>query len=63
MLTTRDQPAGADWSAEVGADLFLHKPIDLPALFAVLVGTWRGKQGWEKFARVGFTREPEARRA
>jgi twitching motility two-component system response regulator PilH len=34
MLTTKDQPADAYWAAEVGADLFLHKPIDLPALFA-----------------------------
>ena len=23
---------------------------------------WRGKRGWEKFARVGFTKEPEAQR-
>jgi len=34
MLTTKDQPADAFWAAEVGADLFLHKPIDLPVLFA-----------------------------
>jgi CheY-like chemotaxis protein len=34
MLTTKDQPADAFWAAEVGADLFLHKPIDLPLLFA-----------------------------
>jgi DNA-binding response OmpR family regulator len=34
MLTTKDQPADAFWASEVGADLFLHKPIDLPLLFA-----------------------------
>lgn len=34
MLTTKDQPADAFWASEVGADLFLHKPIDLPTLFA-----------------------------
>ena len=34
MLTTKDQPADPFWASEVGADLFLHKPIDLPLLFA-----------------------------
>ncbi|MEO8029705.1 MAG: response regulator [Gemmatimonadota bacterium] len=32
MLTTKDQPADAYWAGEVGADLFMHKPIDLPLL-------------------------------
>jgi twitching motility two-component system response regulator PilH len=32
MLTTKDQPADAYWAAEVGADLFLPKPVDLPLL-------------------------------
>ncbi|HKV73594.1 MAG TPA: response regulator [Gemmatimonadales bacterium] len=32
MLTTKDQPADAFWAGEVGADLFMHKPVDLPRL-------------------------------
>lgn len=32
MLTTKDQPADAYWAGEVGADLFMHKPVDLPLL-------------------------------
>lgn len=35
-------------------------------LYRRLRGLWdarRGKRGWEKFARVGFTKEPEGRRA
>ena len=32
MLTTKDQPADAYWAGEVGADLFMPKPVDLPRL-------------------------------
>lgn len=32
MLTTKDQPADAYWANEVGAELFMHKPVDLPLL-------------------------------
>ncbi len=30
MLTSKDQPADQFWAEEVGADAFLHKPVDIP---------------------------------
>ncbi|MEO6068155.1 MAG: response regulator [Gemmatimonadota bacterium] len=32
MLTSKDQPADQFWAEEVGADVFLHKPVDIPLL-------------------------------
>lgn len=36
MLTSKDQPADQFWAEEVGADVFLHKPVDLPLLLATI---------------------------
>jgi CheY-like chemotaxis protein len=30
MLTSKDQPADQFWAEEVGADVFLNKPVDIP---------------------------------
>lgn len=36
MLTSKDQPADQFWAEEVGADVFLHKPVDVPLLLATI---------------------------
>jgi twitching motility two-component system response regulator PilH len=36
ILTSKDQPTDELWAREVGADAFLNKPVDLPALLATL---------------------------
>ncbi len=32
MLTSKDQPADRFWAEEVGADVYLQKPVDVPLL-------------------------------
>jgi DNA-binding response OmpR family regulator len=36
ILTSKDQPTDEFWAREVGADAFMHKPADIPALLALL---------------------------
>ncbi len=36
MLTTKQEPADEFWASQVGADAFLTKPIDVPALLATV---------------------------
>lgn len=36
ILTSKDQPTDEFWAREVGADAFMNKPADLPALMALL---------------------------
>ncbi len=36
MLTSKDQPADQFWAEEVGADVFLHKPVDIPLFLATI---------------------------
>ena len=36
FLTSKDEPADEFWAAEVGADVFLTKPVDLPALLQAI---------------------------
>lgn len=36
ILTSKDQPTDEFWAREVGADAFMHKPADIPALMALL---------------------------
>jgi len=36
ILTSKDQPTDEWWAREVGADAFMHKPADVPALMALL---------------------------
>ena len=36
ILTTKDQPSDEFWASEVGADRFLHKPVDIPTLLATI---------------------------
>ena len=32
IVTTKDQPADEFWAREIGADAFLHKPVDIDGL-------------------------------
>jgi twitching motility two-component system response regulator PilH len=36
ILTSKDEPTDALWAEEVGADAFLPKPVDVPALLRAL---------------------------
>lgn len=36
MLTTKQEPADEFWASQVGADAFLTKPVDVPALLAAV---------------------------
>jgi CheY-like chemotaxis protein len=36
MLTTKDEAADAFWATEVGADAFMHKPVDFPLLLKTI---------------------------
>lgn len=36
ILTTKDQPADAFWAEQVGANVFLHKPVDVRQLAETL---------------------------
>ncbi|MBK8003677.1 MAG: response regulator [Gemmatimonadetes bacterium] len=36
ILTSKDQPTDALWATEVGADAFMHKPVDIHALLGTL---------------------------
>ena len=42
---------------------FFWRPLTLYWRLRGLVDAWRGKSGWEKFARQGFQKHPEAQRA
>jgi twitching motility two-component system response regulator PilH len=36
IVTTKDQPADEFWAREIGADAFLHKPVDIDGLLELL---------------------------
>ena len=42
---------------------FFWRPLTLYWRLRGLWDAWRGKSGWEKFARQGFQKHPEAQRA